>query len=127
MEIAGHRQTWEVDNEEELVQVLARRDPRGGAEFWLSQTHSSSPCLAIRISGTLGDFFPGGEHPGYRCLGGEGLTADGSTTLVYEGCDPGGGVEVSNHFIVPLGRMLLVAIAFYHDGRMSPAEEWFEL
>src|SRR5579862_4714393 len=53
------------------------------ALFVQHSTHSTTkfeyPTLAIRISGQVADvtYFPNGDHSGFRCLGGEGLSNDG--------------------------------------------------
>jgi hypothetical protein len=129
MQVEGLKRTWEVDSEEALKAALVSRDSRGGAEFWLSQAGQKYPCLAVRIGGTLCDvhFFPEDGHPGFRCLGGEGLSPDGMTKLVFEGCDPGDGEQIPNRFVVPFTKALSVARVFFRAGIMSDAEEWFEL
>lgn len=129
MRVDGFRRTWDVDREEALEAALMSRDSRGGGEFWLSQTERKYPCLAMQVCGTLSHvtFFPDDGHPGFECLGGEGLPPDGVTKLVFEGCDPGDGVEIPNRFIVPLTKALSEANVFFYAGIMSDAEEWFEL
>jgi hypothetical protein len=117
-----------VDDVEGLEEVLAWRDARGGAFFWL--THDEQyPSLAIRVSGDLADihFFPRDGHPGFRCLGGEGMAEGGPTTLVFEGCDPGDGEDTPNEFVVPFETAKSIASEFLRSQRMSGDVSWFEL
>jgi len=129
MRVDGLSRRWNVKSEAALETTLTRRDTLGGAEFWLSPPDRKYPCLAIRICGALCDmhFFPAARHPGFRCLGGEGLPADGVTKLVFEGCDPGDGEQTPNRFIVPFNKVLSVAKVFFRTGSKSDTEEWLEL
>lgn len=97
--------------------------------FWLRQEGAEYPCLAIRTSGKFADvhFFPEVGHPGFRCVGGEGLPEDGETTLVFEGCDPSSGEATPNRFVVPFETAVSIAIDFFRTGRMSDTVPWFEL
>jgi hypothetical protein len=81
------------------------------------------------VSGDVSDvtFFPADGHPGFRCLGGEGLPKGGFTTFVFQGCDPGRGEDVPNEFVVPFSTALLVAKTFFRDKRMSDGVGWYEL
>ena len=81
MQVHGVRRSWQVDDIQGLKRVLAWRDARGGAIFWLSGEDVRYPCLGIRVSGNIADvhYFPEEGHPGFRCLGGEGLPEDGET------------------------------------------------
>jgi hypothetical protein len=87
------------------------------------------PELGIRISGESADihYFPEDGHPGFRCVGGEGLPQGGMTTLVYEGSDPGTGEDTPNEFVVSLATVGLVAKEFFLSKRMSNLVSWFEL
>lgn len=93
MLIEVNSRSWQANDAEDLTRVLAWRDSRGGGVFWLCREDAEYPCLAIRVSGNVADvhYFPTDGHPGFQCLGGEGLTADGETILAYEGCDPSTG------------------------------------
>ncbi len=97
--------------------------------FWLSHGDQEYPCLGIRVTGDFADvhFFPHNGHPGFQCLGGEGLPVDEMTTLVFEGCDPTTGEESPNEFIVPFSTALSIATEFLLHRRMSDAVSWFEL
>jgi hypothetical protein len=125
---AGH-QAWQVRNEADLDAVLAWRDGRGGAMFWLSPDEEEFPALAIRVTGDVGDvtYFPQDGHPSSRLLGGEGLPEGGLTTLVYEGCDPGSGEQTPNEFVVPFETARAVAREFLRTGQRAAAVSWFEL
>jgi hypothetical protein len=127
--VDGFRWTSNVEDEKALEAALMWRDSRGGAEFWLSQEGEKYPCLAMQISGSVGHvmYFPNDGHPGFRCLGGEGLAKGGATTLVFLGCDPGDGVDVPNEFVVPFGKALLIAKDFFRNRKMSDTVAWFEL
>lgn len=129
MRVEGLKQTWDVDSEGALETALSTRDARGGAEFWLWSTEKRYPCLAMQIGGTFSSvtFFPSDGHPGFRCLGGEGLPATGITKLVFEGCDPGDGEQIPNRFVIPFSKALAVAKVFFTRSVMSDAEEWLEL
>jgi hypothetical protein len=127
--IDGYRQTWNVDNEMELNGVLAWRDDRAGAIFWLAADEASDPTLAIRVSGSVADvhYFPREGHPGFRALGGNGLPEHGFTTLVYEGADPATGEQCANEFIVTFETAQAIAREFMQTQQMSGATSWFEL
>lgn len=129
MRIDGFRRTWHAEDEEALETTLMWRDSRGGADFWLSQEGEEFPCLAMQISGNVGHvmYFPRDGHPGFRCLGGEGLAEGGDTKLIFPGCDPADGEDVPNQFIVPFGKALLIAKDFFRNGKMSGTAAWFEL
>ena len=120
--------SWGVSNLNGLEDALAWRDSRGGALFWLSH-EEEFPLLAIRISGESADvsFFPKEGHPGFRCLGGEGLPRDQNTSFVFEGCDPTTGEDTPNEFVVSLETASSVAIEFFRKKRMSDNVPWFEL
>jgi hypothetical protein len=123
------RRAWQVKDAQDLKKVLAWRDSRGGAAFWLSREAVEYPCLAIRVTGDIADvhFLPEDGHPGFRCLGGEGLPRGGFTTLVYEGCDPGSGEETPNEFVISFETACSIATEFFHSERMSETVSWFEL
>lgn len=129
MRVDGNHRTWHVANLTALDAVLAWRDDRGGAQFWLTPDDHKYPALAIRVSGDVADihYFPEDGHPGFRCLGGEGLPRDGLTTLVYQGADPATGEETPNEFIVPFETARSVAAEFFRSRQMSDAVSWFEL
>jgi len=97
--------------------------------FWLTPDDERYPALAIRVSGHLAHvhYFPRDGHPGFRCLGGDGLPEGGETTLVYQGCDPATGEETPNEFIVPFATALSLGEDFFRSKRMSEAVSWFEL
>jgi hypothetical protein len=83
----------------------------------------------MRVSGNVADiiFYPEDGHPGFRCLGGEGLPEGGWTTLLYEGSDPTDGEEEQNRFIVPFAKARDVASDFLRELRMSEAVTWLDL
>jgi hypothetical protein len=127
--VGGYHRTWDVRNEGALKDALASRDSRGGAVFWLAHDNAEYPTLAIRISGDVADvhYFPHDGHPGFRCLGGEGLPAGGMTTLVYDGCDPGIGEDTPNEFVVSVSKARELAEEFFRTKRMLKGASWFEL
>jgi hypothetical protein len=85
--------------------------------------------LAIRVTGALADvhYFPNEDHPGFRCLGGDGLPDGGTTTLVFPGCDPATGEETPNEFVVSFETARRIAREFFYSRQMSPGFSWFEL
>ena len=109
--------------------MLDWRDSVGGAIFFLEPDDASYPLLCMRVSGDVADiiFYPEDGHPGFRCLGGEGLLEGGWTTLMYEGCDPSDGEEEPNQFIVPYVKARAVASDFLRDLKMSEAVSWLDL
>ena len=121
--------TWQVADDKSLDAALASRDDRGGGMFWLTPEPERYPTLALRVSGEVADvhYFPWDGHPGFRCLGGDGLPNGGSTTLVYEGCDPATGEETPNEFVIPFETALAIAKEFFRTKQMSAAVSWFEL
>src|SRR4051794_8810417 len=121
--VDGHRRTWEVADLPGLAEALAWRDERGGAMLWLAPDDAQYPALALRISGGVADvhYFPRGGHPGFRCLGGDGLPAGGMARLVYEGADPATGEDTPNEFVVPVALAGEVAAEFFRSQQMSPA------
>lgn len=129
MRVSGYGQTWQVEDDKSLETALAWRDDRGGAIFWLAPDEEHYPKLAIRVSGDLADvmYFPQDGHPGFRCVGGDGLPEDGFTTLVYPGCEPSTGEKEPNEFIIPFGTARSVAKEFLRSKRMSEVVSWFEL
>jgi hypothetical protein len=129
MRVDGHRQTWQVADERSLAAALSWRDDRGGGIFWLSPDVERYPALAIRVSGEVADviYFPQEGHPGFRCLGGQGLLEDGLTTLVYQGCDPASGEQSPNTFVVPFEAARSIAKEFFRSKRMPEGVSWFEL
>lgn len=102
MRVEQCRQSWQVTNVKELVAALASRDDKGGALFYITPDNQRYPSLAIRVAKDYADvhYFPYDGHPGFRCLGGQGLPEDGWTSFVYQGCDPGTGEKTPNEFIV---------------------------
>ena len=129
LRIAGYSRTWEVEDVQGLHQALAWRDARGGGIFFLSRENVQYPHLCIRVSGNIADvhFFPEEGHPGYRCLGDEGMPEGESTTFVYEGCDPWDGEETPNRFVVPFETARSIATAFLRSERRPDTVSWFEL
>ncbi len=129
MRVDGYDRSWQVRDVKELQEALAWRDARGGAIFWLSDDEDKYPAFAMRVSGDLADvhFFPKEGHPGFRGIGGEGLPADGSTRLVFQGCDPGSGEETPNDFILPFPTASSIATEFFLHKRMSSGITWLEL
>jgi hypothetical protein len=127
--VSGCQRNWDIQDLGALQQALASRDSLGGALFWLAHADDEYPTLAIRISGDVADvhFFPRDNHPGFRCLGGDGLPEGGMTTLVFEGCDPGSGEDTPNEFVVPASTACEIAAEFFRTGRMSTHVSWFEL
>jgi hypothetical protein len=109
--------------------ALGWRDDRGGGIFWLSPDDERYPALAIRVSGDLADvhYFPRDGHPGFRCLGGEGLPQGGLTTFVYRECEPATGEKILNKFVVSFEIASAVAREFFRTEQMSEAVPWFEL
>lgn len=115
----------------QLEEILRRRDSRGGAQFWLSDTSNGFPCLLMVVSGDQSYviYLPEEEHPGFRCLRPDDgqPAADGSTNFVWEGCDPFSGEQVPNQFVIPFSAALRAAHAF-DDKRSLPDDFlWFEL
>ena len=129
MRVDGNRRTWDVKDAMGLDAALMWRDERGGGTFWLSPDEARYPALAIRVSGDVADvhFFPRHGHPGFRCLGGNGLPEGGFTTLLYERADPATGEQTPNEFIVPFETARTVAREFFHTLQMSAVVSWFEL
>ncbi|HZL87772.1 MAG TPA: hypothetical protein VFB96_05295 [Pirellulaceae bacterium] len=129
MRIDGYLQTWQVADDKSLDAALAWRDDRGGGEFWISPDEERFPTLAIRVSGEVADvhYFPRDGHPGFRCLGGDGLPEGGFTILVYQGCDPATGEQTPNEFVVPFDTARAIAWEFFRTKGMSAAVSWFEL
>ena len=129
MIVSGNQMEWVVDNEENLDKILRTRDDRGGNEFWLADVAGEYPSLAIIIYKNLSNisYFPKMNHPGFRCLGGEGLPPDGMTVFVYEGCDPRSGLEVPNKFVVPFTTALAIAKEFFRSRKLPASVNWFEL
>jgi hypothetical protein len=127
--VDAYHRTWQVRDANGLHDVLTWRDKRGGARFFLSEDVDQYPMLAITITGELADvmFFLEEGHPGFRCLGGQGLSKDGSTTFVFDGCDPWTGEDSPNEFVVSLNSAYLIAAEFLQRKRMSEAESWLEL
>jgi hypothetical protein len=85
--------------------------------------------LAIRVSGDLADvhFFPRDGHPGFRCLGSEGMPDVGSMRFVFQGCDPAYGEDTPNEFVVTLRTAKSIASEFLRSKRTAGHESWFEL
>jgi hypothetical protein len=129
VQVDGYRQKWHVEDDKSLEGVLAWRDNRGGGIFWLTPDEERYPVLAVCVSGNVADvtYFPRDRHPGFRCLGGNGLPEGGLTTLVYEGCDPASGEQEPNEFIVPFETACSVAKDFFRSSQMSETVSWFEL
>jgi hypothetical protein len=127
--LGGYRSMWRVDDVESLDAALAWRDARGGGIFWLSPDDDEYPTLAVRVSGEVADvsYFPREGHPGYRCLGGEGLPEGGMTTLVYEGAEPSTGEETPNEFVVSFERARSLASEFFRTKERPGTVPWFEL
>jgi hypothetical protein len=127
--VDGHYKWWQVEDDKGLEAVLAWRDDRGGAIFWLRPNEEMYPALAILVSGDRADveYFPREDHPGFRCLGGQGLPKGGMTTLVYRGCDPATGEVTPNEFVVPFETARAIAREFFRSQRMSESVSWFEL
>jgi hypothetical protein len=119
--VSGYHRTWDVQDVAALEKAFAWRDSRGGAGFWLAHGSDRYPTLAIRISGDVADvhYFPHDGHPGFRCLGGEGLPDGGMTTLVYDGCAPFSGEDTPNEFIVPFSKAWELAKEFFRTKPMS--------
>lgn len=57
----------------------------------------------------------------------EGLPDGGTTSFVYEGCDPATGESTPNEFVVPFLIARFVAYDFLLRGTMSEAVSWFEV
>jgi hypothetical protein len=129
LQINAHLRTWHAGDVDGLWRVLSWRDSRGGAVFCLRREGAEYPCLAIRTSGNLADihYFAEEGHPGFRCVGGEGLPEDGETTLVFEGCDPASGEPTPNGFVVPFETAASIATEFFRTGGMLDTISWFEL
>jgi hypothetical protein len=118
--IEGIGRTWQADDLKTLEDAFDWRDHRGGAYFWL--THNQQyPTLAVRISGDFADvcYFPHDGHPGFRCIGDGGMTDNGSTKLVFDGCDPESGEDTPNVFIVPVRTARSIASEFLRNKQMS--------
>ena len=129
MQVETSYRSWQVNDVNGLQDVLAWRDNRGGAQFWLSDELVKYPVLAIRVTGELTNvfFFPKEGHPGFRCVGGEGLPKNESTTFVFDGCDPWTGEDSPNEFVVPLKTACSIAAEFLWKKEMSKAVSWLEL
>jgi len=129
MRVGGYGRSWEVTNAKELAAALAWRDDKGGALFYITPDDQQYPSLAIRVTGGYADVhhFPYDGHPGFRCLGGEGLPKNGWSRFVYQGCDPGTGEDTPNKFIVPLVTAAAIAKEFLRTGQRSDAVAWLEL
>ena len=129
MKIEGNHRTWQIEDEEALEKILAFRDERGGAQFWLSPTNAEWPCLAIRISGNHGDvhYFPTERHAGFRRLSGQGLSDGGFTKLEFDGCDPSDGEESPNAFILSFQQIVDIARNFFCSGTILDFEKWLAL
>jgi hypothetical protein len=127
--LGGYRKMWQVSDAKSLDAALTWRDARGGGIFWLSPDEDEYPTLAVRVSGEVAEvsYFPCEGHPGYRCLGGEGLPEGGMTTLVYEGAEPSTGEETPNEFVVSFETSRSLASEFFHTMKKPEAVRWFEL
>jgi hypothetical protein len=129
MIIEGYRRTWKVNDAPELRAALAWRDERGGGEFWLAHEGTRHPCLAICMSSDIADvhYFPVAGGSAFRRLGGENLPENGTTTMIYMGCDPGDGVETPNSFIIPSTAAVAIAEEFFRTKLVSCSAGWMEL
>jgi hypothetical protein len=129
LHVDAHRRTWHLNDAAGLEDALAWRDSLGGAEFWLAHGDGKYPALAVRVSGAVADlhFFPEDRHPGFRCLGGEGLSPGGATKFVFEGCDPRSGEATPNEFVVPFATACSIAREFMQSGQKSSSVSWIEL
>lgn len=121
---------WQVDDEDELESILQTRDKTGGAEFWLS--HSISPgcaALCIRVTRDISCiiYFPGENHPGFRCLGRNALDPDGTTKFVFDGCDPAWGEDEPNEFVIPFSTAVSIAKVFLSCDDLPSSAKWLEL
>ncbi|MFX1450750.1 MAG: Imm1 family immunity protein [Promethearchaeota archaeon] len=129
MIVSGYQTEWVVDDEHSLDNILRTRDDMKGGEFWLADVAGEYPCLSIIIYQNLSTihYFPKENHPGFRCLGGEGLPSGGMTIFVYQGCDPRDGIEIPNKFVVPFTTALAVAKEFFRSRKLPASVQWFEL
>jgi hypothetical protein len=123
VQVAGYHRSWPAENAEDLKAIFAWRKSLGGAIFFLPTGSDNWPLMTIRVSGNIADviYFPRGDHPDFRCIGGQGLPLGGWTTLVYEGADPASGEENPNAFVVPFDVARAVATDFFHTNQMSSA------
>ncbi len=121
--------SYDVENEQELEELLKKKDRCGGGLFWIAESENSYPYLGIRVTESVGDihFFPEEGHPGFRCIGGEDLPKSGNTVLIYYGCDPADGEETPNEFIVPFATLLVVAKEFLQSKKLPESVKWLEL
>ena len=125
----GGGMTWDANDERRLETILRKKDSRGGGAFWLADEDGAHPCLLIRVSGDLSEilYFPHEHHPGFLCVGGQGLPPHGTTLFVFDGCDPGDGEERPNDFVVPFATAVIVARDFLRDRQLPSSVQWFEL
>ena len=129
MILEGLNRSIRVETAQALREVLAWRDAGGGAHWWLAGEVGAFPALAMTFTGPVAElhFFAQASHPGFRCVGGEGLPEDGETLLVYEGCDPGDGIQTPNEFIIRSEQAADIAAFFLANQAMSDAVAWLEL
>jgi hypothetical protein len=129
MWIEGHNREWKADDPDELADVLAFRDPLGGAQFWLSHTGLPHPLVAIRISGDLCDvhYFPSEGHPGFRALATPPAMNNQSVTFTYEGCDPASGEDVPARFVLSFASVVAIAREFHRSQALPGSAPWLEL
>ena len=128
---SNHQGSQSVADEQALGAVLAQRDARGGAEFWLAERSGGFPCLALVVSGLVShvSYFPAKGHPGFRCLRpteSEPLLAV-DILFVWVGCDPASGEWVPNAFVVPFPTASAVAREFLRCPALPSSARWYEL
>jgi hypothetical protein len=128
-QVSASRNSWTVSSVAELTQALSWRDRREGAHFHITLGGRDYPELGMRFTGgyAVVHYFPSYGHPGFRCLGGDGLPQGGSTRFVYQGCDPSAGEDTPNQFIVTTAVASTIAEEFFRTGKMSDAVKWMEL
>ena len=119
MRVGAYNQSWQVNNADELAKAMAWRDDTHGAIFFLVPDDEPYPYLAVRVTADYADvhYFSFDGHPGFRCLGGEGLPEGGWIKFVYRGCDPSAGKESPNKFVVPFGKRMPLPNIFYGPAR----------
>jgi hypothetical protein len=132
MRIDGHHREWSEADETTLEQVLRFRDRVGGGQFWLCHDDGAYPAVAIRVSGDVADvhYFPFDGHPGFRALPSPSVRLDhggGTTTLLYERCDPSSGEQSPSEFIVSVDAAVSLAREFFRTGSRPSGASWFEL
>lgn len=115
-----------TNNISEFLRILQKRYGNDVNEFWISEDHQDSPCLAILVNKEFANltYFPDEESLGFQSVGCQ--TNHNSEYCIFYTNTPEEEIEIGADSIVSINKAIEAAKQFFDNSKMPNNIEWTE-